>query len=106
MARMNEYIDMVKQARDQDTVSIQSPFDRSIYLAFDLVLHQQLNPWNIDLVQFSSLYMRRAKEEKIDLLIAGRIIYMAWKVLHMQSDNLVVHMEAQQDIEPDFDIMW
>ena len=101
MSRINEYLDMVKVARDRDGVAIGSPFDRSIYLAFDLVLHQQLNPWDINLVSFSSMYLKKAKEEKIDLMIAGRIIYMAWKVLHMQSDNLVVHMEAQQEEEPD-----
>ena len=102
MSRINEYLDMVKMARDRDSISIGSPFDRSIYLAFDLVLHQQLNPWDIDLVNFSSMYLKKAQEEKIDLITAGRIIYMAWKVLHMQSDNLVVHMEAKQDEEPDF----
>lgn len=93
---------MVKMAGNGEKLSISSPFDRSIFLAFDLVLSQQLNPWDIDLVSFSSMYLKRAKEEKIDLMIAGRIIYMAWKVLRMQSDNLVIDMEAKQEEEFDF----
>jgi segregation and condensation protein A len=41
--------------------------------------------------------LQRAKEEKIDLMIAGRIIYMAWKVLKLQSDDLVITMESQEE---------
>jgi segregation and condensation protein A len=43
------------------------------------------------------MYLKRAKEEKIDLITAGRIIYMAWKVLKLQSNDLVVTMEAQKE---------
>ena len=100
MSRVNHYIAMVKQASQGQQLSIGDPFDRSIYLAFDLVLKNQFNPWDIDLVSFSSLYLNRAKEEKIDLLTAGRIIYMAWQVLHLQSDHLVVNMEAKKEQEP------
>jgi len=102
MSRINEYINMVKETQKKDSISVSNPFDRSVYLAFDLVLHQHMNPWNIDLVSFSSLYLKKAQEEKIDLISAGRIIYMAWKVLHMQSDHLVIDMEAKQQEEPDF----
>jgi segregation and condensation protein A len=99
MSRINQYLDIVKKASTGEHISIDSPFDRSVFLAFDLVLTQHLDPWNIDLVNFSSLYLKRAKEERIDLMTAGRIIYMAWKVLRMQSDNLVVNMEAKQEEE-------
>jgi segregation and condensation protein A len=103
MARINQYLEMAKAAATGESASIEDPFDRSVYLAFDLVFNQNLNPWNIDLVSFSSMYMKRAKKEKIDLLTAGRIIYMAWKVLRMQSDNLVVNMETKEEvIDPGF----
>jgi segregation and condensation protein A len=103
--RINQYLEMAKAASSGESESIESPFDRSIYLAFDLVLNQHMNPWDIDLVGFSSLYLKRAKKEKIDLMTAGRIIYMAWKVLHLQSDNLVVTMETQQE-QPDQGFGW
>ncbi len=99
VSRINEYLDMVKQAGSGEHLSIGSPFDRSIYLAFDLVLSQRLNPWDIDLVNFSTMYLKRVKEERIDLMTAGRIIHMAWKVLRMQSDDLVINMEAKQEEE-------
>lgn len=75
-----------------------NPFDRSVYLAFDLVVNHGLNPWDIDLVQFSTLYLKRAQKEKLDLITAGRIIYMAWRVLRMQSDDLVVNMEKKPEV--------
>lgn len=102
MSRVNQYLDMVKRASQGEQLSIGNTFDRSIYLAFDLVLNQHLDPWDIDLVSFSSMYLDRAKQEKIDLIIAGRIIYMAWKVLRLQSDNLVINMEVKQERDLDF----
>ncbi|MEM0467127.1 MAG: hypothetical protein QXX20_05975 [Candidatus Thermoplasmatota archaeon] len=96
-SRINEYLEMVKTAATGDSVSIENQFDRSIYLVFDLVLNHHMNPWDIDLVNFSSLYLQRAKKERIDLMTAGRIIYMAWKVLRLQSDSLVVSMEKKPE---------
>ena len=96
---INQYLNLIKMASQGENLSISNPFDRSIYLAFELVLNEKMNPWDLDLVSFSTMYIRRAKEEKIDLLSAGRIIYMAWKVLKMQSDNLVVNMESKKEQE-------
>jgi len=92
--RINYYVDMLQKANEGGHISIENPFDRSISIAFELVMRQQLNPWDIDLVNFSTMYLKRAKEEKIDLMTAGRMIYMAWKVLKLQSNDLVVSMEA------------
>jgi segregation and condensation protein A len=97
MTRMNQYLEMAKAAASGESAAIEDSFDRSIYLAFDLVINQNMDPWNIDLVGFSSLYLKRAKKEKIDLITAGKIIYMAWQVLRMQSDNLVVSMETKEE---------
>ena len=98
--RINQYLELAQAAATGGSASIENPFDRSVFLAFDLVLNQHMNPWDIDLVGFSTMYLKRAKKEKIDLLTAGKIIYMAWKVLRMQSDHLVVNMETK---EPEVD---
>jgi segregation and condensation protein A len=104
MIRINQYLELAKAAVTGESAAIEDPFDRSVYLAFDLVLNQNMNPWDIDLVGFSTMYLKRAKKEKIDLMAAGRIIYMAWKVLRMQSDHLVVNMETKEEvIEQGFD---
>jgi segregation and condensation protein A len=99
-ARINYYVEMLQRTSEGEHVSIENPFDRSIAIAFELVMRQHLNPWDIDLVNFSSMYLKRAKEEKIDLITAGRIIYMAWKILRLQSENLVVNLETKEETEP------
>lgn len=100
-SRINYYVDMLEKTSEEEHISIMDPFDRSIAIAFELVINQHFNPWDIDLVDFSTMYMKRAKEEKIDLMTAGRIIYMAWKILKLQSDNLVVSMEEKEtEYEP------
>jgi segregation and condensation protein A len=88
---------MLQKTDEGEHISIDDPFDRSIAIAFELVLQQHLNPWDIDLVNFSTMYLKRAKEEKIDLITAGRIIYLAWKILKLQSNDLVVNMEAAEE---------
>lgn len=101
--RINHYINMLQKADEGEHISIEDPFDRSIAIAFELVMKQHLNPWDIDLVNFSTMYLNRAKEEKIDLMTAGRIIYMAWKVLKLQSDDLVISMKKQEKEYEPFD---
>ena len=96
-SRINHYVNMIQKAKEGAHVSIENPFDRSIAIAFELVMRQHLNPWDIDLVSFSSMYLKRAREEKIDLLTAGHIIYMAWKVLKLQSNDLVVNLEKREE---------
>jgi segregation and condensation protein A len=100
---INYYVDMLEKANDGEHISIENPFERSIAIAFELVMRQHLDPWDIDLVNFSTMYIKRAKEEKIDLITAGRIILMAWRILKLQSDNLVVSIEENQEEEEVFD---
>ena len=100
---INYYVDMLEKANDGEHISIENPFERSIAIAFELVMRQHLDPWDIDLVNFSTMYIKRAKEEKIDLITAGRIILMAWRILKLQSDNLVVSIEENQEEEEGFD---
>jgi segregation and condensation protein A len=48
-----------------------------------------MDPWAIDLVRFTSLYMERVKQgAQIDLITAGKLLHMAWSILRMQSDQL------------------
>jgi segregation and condensation protein A len=103
VARINQYVNMLQQTDSGEHISIQDPFQRSIAIAFELVIQQHLNPWDLDLVSFSTMYLKKAKEEKIDLITAGRIIYMAWKVLKLQSNDLVISMENKTESYEPFD---
>lgn len=95
--RINQYVNMLQKTDEGNYISMDNPFDRSIAISFELVMQQHLNPWDIDLVNFSTMYLNRTQQEKIDLITAGRIIYMAWKVLKLQSDDLVGSIESKQE---------
>lgn len=104
-ARINEYVNLLEQTNQGNIVGINDPVDRSIALAFELVNQAHFNPWDIDLVQFSTMYLKRAKEEHIDLITAGRIIHMAWKILRLQSDDLVINLQ-EPEIDDETDFSW
>jgi len=88
-ARINEYIRMLRERGEGQHVSFEDPFDRSIALAFELVLEQGMDPWHIDLVRFTALYMERVRDgTDIDLITAGKLLHMAWSILKLQSEKL------------------
>ena len=103
--RINEYVNLLKQTHQGNLMGISDPVDRSIALTFELVNQAHFNPWDIDLVQFSTMYLKRAREENIDLITAGRIIHMAWKILRLQSDDLVVNLQESEPID-DQELSW
>lgn len=87
--RIDDYIRIAKESGEGRHVGIEDPFDRSISLAFELVLDQGMDPWAIDLVRFTALYMDRVKKgAQIDLITAGKLLHMAWSILRLQSDKL------------------
>jgi segregation and condensation protein A len=90
--KIDAYLELATKTKGEHSY-IKDPFDRSIALAFELVMDEHLNPWEIDLVSFSKLYLKRARGNGVDLVTAGRIILMAWRILKLQSSLLVEHME-------------
>jgi segregation and condensation protein A len=101
--RINTYIDLLRQTHEGLHISCTDPFNRSIAIAFELVINQHLNPWDLDLVTFSTMYLDKARKEQIDLITAGRIIFMAWKVLKLQSENLIIHLQQEQQSPEEID---
>lgn len=86
--KISEWVQMVLQNEDGEHVSIRDPFHRDLAIAFELVTHNHLDPWDMDLSKFAELYLREARERGVDLVTAGRIILMAWTVLKLQSDEI------------------
>jgi len=93
---IDQYLTLLKEATVP--MGFHDPIDQSIGMVFDLVIERRLDPWDIDLVQFSSLYLDRVQKEGIDLGVAGRLVLMAWKVLRLQSDDVLAgEVEATQE---------
>jgi segregation and condensation protein A len=101
--KYNEYIELVNRLKYGTHVAINDPYDKAIAITFQLAMDENLDPWDIDLVKFSDKYLDRIKEhDDVDLVTAGRIIYMAWFILKKQSDIVLVNAENLEVEEPDY----
>lgn len=96
--RFNKYLQIVNDLKQGTHLAIKDPFDREIAIIFELTIEEQFNPWDIDLIKFSSLYLKKIKKEKeVDLVSAGRIILMAWTILKLQSEEVLANAEVKQE---------
>ena len=66
--------------------ALSDPIDRSIALVLSLVREEGLNAWDIDLEAFLEIFTERVRTEadRVDLPACGRLIRLAWEVLHEQ----------------------
>lgn len=101
--KLNQYMDIVEQLELGMTIAFPNPFDRAIAITFELALDHHLDPWDIDLAKFSAEYLKHVKKDKnLDLVTAGRIILMAWKILKLQSDEVLFNAQQVQEQEEEF----
>jgi segregation and condensation protein A len=98
--RIDRYMELVNKIGAGAYVSIQNPFERALVAVFELVLERELDPWNIDLVEFAKMYHEKINaSEDLDFITAGKIIFMAWSVLHIQSETLRLKAEPPAPVD-------
>ncbi len=101
---LDYYIHMARDLEEGIHITAKNPIDKAISIVFELVMDEKLDPWKIDMMRFTKLYMERIKKERdIDFIIAGKIIYMAWNILMRKSEDVLY--EAEKDmyyVEQDF----
>ena len=96
--RLQRYMEMVRDLQEGAHVAMDDPFDKSIAITLELVLKEHLNPWDVDLIGFSRMYIKRVKKEKdIDFITAGRLMLMAWSVLRLQTEEVLMAIERVKD---------
>ena len=87
----------VEEAEHQ---SLHDPFDRSVALVLSLVRDEAFDPWNVDLAQFVAAFSARVKlGEGLDLPACGRLIRLAWEVLHHQSATLFDRVQLAEEVD-------
>ena len=102
--RLEHYVSMVEEMQEGTYLISHDPFERSVSMAFELVIKNQLNPWEIDLIEFSKMYMQRVrKTEDVNLLVAGKLVYMAWEIFRLQTEDLLVRIDEPEVNENLFD---
>ena len=51
---------------------------------------QQLDPWDVNLMEFARLYTKKMHAEEVNFIVAGKLMHMAWSILHMQSQEVLL----------------
>ena len=94
--RMDRYLEILTEAEEGEALS--DPLDESIRAVFHLVLNQGFDPWDIDLMEFTRLYAGKIKDDGVDLIVAGRLMHMAWSVLRLQSEETLSENDREDDL--------
>lgn len=95
-SRMEHYISLLK-GLDSSAAEPATAFDRGIIKVMRLAIDGQMDPWNIDLLEFSKMYLKQIKaSDDIDLYTAGKITLMAWSILRMQSEEALQSAELKK----------
>ncbi len=91
----------MKIAASESSEHIADPIDRAFYHLFEIVIDQNMDPWSIDLSSFCAEYHKKLKGEKnINFIVTGRIIFLAYRILRLKSDELNERCMADQQKEP------
>ncbi len=101
--RINRYIEMVHELEEGRDVYENDPYERTISIAFELLMEERLDPWDLDLAKFADFYVRRLDAEHlIDLRSAGRLIRHVWSILRIKSEDLLNYAltEYEEDYDP------
>jgi segregation and condensation protein A len=93
--KIDHYLSILRDANTAP--ASRDPLDRSIETVFELVLSNDLDPWDIDLMKFTKLYTEKVKEEEVNFVLAGKLMLMAWSILRMQSEQVLTNSESRSD---------
>ncbi len=94
-ALLERYLGLVEGLKEGVHVVIADPFQKATALLFELVLDEHFDPWEIDLARFTQAYLERVREDgAVNFQIAGRLLYMAWSILLMQSEEVLRHQQT------------
>ncbi len=103
-SRLEGYIRLVNDMGKGTMVPSEDPFEKSVGMVFELVVEQKLNPWDINLIEFSKMYLSRVKKAtELNLIVAGKLVYMAWEILKLQSEQVLTRVDRPQQVEMLFD---
>lgn len=93
-ALLDRYLTLVRNLKEGVHVIINDPYQKATALLFELVMDEEFDPWEIDLVRFTQQYVDRVRTEGgVDFAVAGRLLYMAWSILYLQSKLVLQHRD-------------
>ncbi len=97
--KIDRYLSLLDEREHE---KMQDETDESIRTVFRLVLEGSFDPWAIDLREFVKMYAKKVKVSKFDIIVAGKLMLMAWKVLKLQSNETKLESDRNMMEECDF----
>ncbi len=89
--RINRYMAMLGEIDQGLHVAVRDPFEKSVVAAFELVLEKRMDPWEIDLMQFTKLFLDKVRKDGVvNFVTAGKLVFLAWSILKLQSDKVLL----------------
>jgi segregation and condensation protein A len=87
---LERYLALVENLKEGVHIVIPDPLEKAVALLFELVMEEAFDPWEIDLVKFTQSYLERVRKDgAVNFTIAGRLLYMAWSILYLQSEAVL-----------------
>lgn len=103
-SKIQEYLNIIASSQKGLYHAMKDDQSKAIVAAFELVIEYGLNPWSLDIMEFTKLYLEKVKnEEFIDFITAGNLIFMAWQILEKKTKSVLVQYEEKKpepEIEP------
>jgi segregation and condensation protein A len=104
---LDNYLKIMEELDLNIQVVLEDPVDRAAAIAFQLVIDEKYDPWNIDLAEFTKLYLDKLrKEDDVNFIIAGRLVMMAWSILKTQSSRILNKADRVDEPEDAFFSDW
>ncbi|MCK4445238.1 MAG: hypothetical protein KAW09_11885, partial [Thermoplasmata archaeon] len=98
--RIDRYLHMVEEIDKGMHIVVEDPFEKSIAAAFELVIEHMFDPWDINLREFTRMYLKQVKKEGyVNFVVAGKLVLMAWSILKLQSEEVLVWAEPPKQEE-------
>lgn len=106
--KLDRYMRILKDLNEGVHVTIKDSYSRSIAMILELAINEYLDPWDVDLVKFCKLFMKKLKDgNRLNLMVIGKIIRMAYTVHFLKSTNTLKKAElTDQYDEPDEDVFF
>ena len=99
--RINRYLSMLNEIDQGQHVAVRDPFEKSVVATFELVLEKQLDPWEIDLVEFTKLFLDKVRKDGVvNFVTAGKLVFLAWSILKLQSDKVLLAAQPPEAEAP------
>jgi segregation and condensation protein A len=99
-SKIGRYVSIAEEMQRGTLIPSDDPFERCVAQVFELVVQQHFNPWDINLIEFSKTYLAKVrKASEVNLIVAGKIVYMAWEILRLQSDVAVSRADRPETCE-------